>query len=151
MSKNGRWPLGIGIVVVLFVLSLIVFLVFALNQRVNLVEDDYYEKDLRYQQQIERIQRTRKEAAQPEVRYIKTSRQLYLRFRLKNDPQSLEGTLHIFRPSDSRMDRKIPLKLNAQAIQFINLSDLPPGYWKLKLDWVNGGAEYYHEQDLIIE
>ena len=58
VKKNISWPLGIGIIYGLFVVFLLIYLVYANFNTVDLVTKDYYAKDLKYQQQIDRQDRT---------------------------------------------------------------------------------------------
>ena len=57
-KKFPAWAVGITLLYSTFVVIMISFLIFTRFQKVNLVSEDYYEKGLQYQQQIEALRRT---------------------------------------------------------------------------------------------
>ncbi len=66
---SNLWPVSIIAFFVVFVGGLTAFSVFASNQQDDLVRADYYEEELRYQLQLDRINRTQLIRDRAEVRY----------------------------------------------------------------------------------
>lgn len=150
--KKGRnyWPAGIVLVLVLFMSYLIGFLAFSRMQRVDLVSKTYYEDELKYQQQIDRMRRTESAGMKPIIRYRKSAAEIVIEFPLKMAQAKSEGEIHFFRPSDSRLDFRVPLSPGDHGRQIIPTDTLKTGLWKLKLTWKAAGEEYYHEETLVL-
>ena len=62
MKLKLSWGTGIVISFVVFMSSTLAVVIYLMNQDVDLVTRDYYKKELAYQDQIERIERTNKMA-----------------------------------------------------------------------------------------
>jgi hypothetical protein len=58
--------------------------------------------------------------------------------------------MHLFRPSDARLDQKIDFEITSQNENAFDLKTLKPGYWKLKLTWSENGVDYFHEEKINI-
>lgn len=135
--------------IVLFVGFLLGILIFAMLQPQNLVSKNYYNEELAYQQHIDKVQRLKVLQNEPRFNYLKTG-QLSVQFPAKWLEQPISGTLLFFRPSDSRLDRTLPLNIGADGMQLIDVYGFQPGLWKIKLDWQMSGISYYAESSLVI-
>jgi hypothetical protein len=62
----------------------------------------------------------------------------------------LIGELHLYRPSAAGMDRRLPLKPEADGTQILNARDLAPGLWKAQLHWTAGGQDYFVDRRLVL-
>ena len=67
------------------------------------------------------------------------------------DPAGTQGTIRLFRPSNSSWDRSVPIALDAAGAQLIPGDKLIRGYWKVKIDWQSNGESYYFEQPIVIQ
>lgn len=113
-------------------------------QRIDLVRDDYYQTEMAYQQQINRLTRTAQLAESPAVRFDAARQQLY--FSLP-DKGLAGGKLTFYRPSDRRQDLIVPLTPGQTSLSTARLAK---GFWRVQLSWSVDGQEFYHEQPLTI-
>ncbi|GAB3663031.1 hypothetical protein GCM10028791_38340 [Echinicola sediminis] len=106
---------------------------------IHLVTEHYYEEELRYQEQIEKISNTAmlEEAV---MKFDASSKSLQVSLK-----EGTKGTLWLFRPSDARMDQRIDFAFENTEIQSVSLSDLKKGYWRAKVAWSMDGKEYFEE------
>ncbi|HLT08638.1 MAG TPA: FixH family protein [Cyclobacteriaceae bacterium] len=140
-----NWGHGLIIFFGAFVLLMISLVVICVRQDdIHLVTQNYYEEEINYQQQIEKIANA-KDLDYDALAYEAASKQMHL-----NLPQGAEGTLHLFRPSDARLDQKIPIKMQKGEAMSIDLAHLQPGYWRVKLNWQEGGTAYYLEEQISL-
>ena len=151
MAKKSFWPLGIILVYGLFFLFLIGFLIFSRFQNRDLVVRDYYEQDQIYQQQIERVKRTRNLADKIKINYDRVNQQITLQFPVEWNPSAISGQIHFFRPAEAKLDRMIPLNLSEQGVQSTDLRQFARGLWRMKIHWDVDGVEYYQEEVFIVE
>jgi len=144
-----NWGTGIFIVIVLFLLAVIGFFIFINTLDINLVEDNYYEKELVYQQRIEKINNTSQ--LQGKINISQGSGILILQFPEVDPEFVVSGTIMLYRPSDPKKDVIMPLLLDKSGRQEIDISGIAKGKWTVKIEWEMGGKEYYFEEGLIIE
>jgi len=142
-----NWGTGILIFIVLFLIAIVSFVIFTTTQKVNLVEEDYYPKELNFDSQIEKNSNT--EALAEKVMIISADSVIVIRFpELFKDGQ-LEGSILVYRPSDDKEDILYPIHLDSNLYQILPASKLLPGKYIIKLDWTFEGVEYFQEQIII--
>ena len=108
-----------------------------------MVTDNYYEKELKYQEQINRIERTNKLSKQPEIQYDG----IMIKIIYPNIPDkvSAKDFVLLYRPSDNSKDIKIPVNTDTSGIQVISAERLDRGIWRVQVNWTSSGSEYYTE------
>ncbi len=150
-AKSGRmWMWSLVAAIAGSILFFVGFAVWTFQDDVELVYDNYYAKDVVFDQQIKRIARTEALRFKPRLEYKQSAEILELNYPLALGHTPSEGTILLFRPADLHQDRLFSLALQGDSLQTIPLPDLLPGLWRIKLDWTSGGEEYYLEQALIV-
>jgi hypothetical protein len=150
-SKTGTaWPIGIFVFYGVFVVALVIAVFISVNNDMEMVTDNYYEKTLKYEEQIGRIRNTDTLPEKPQAVLSKDKAFLILTMPEISGTRDFKGDIHLFRPSNFRLDRKIPLQLSKQGIQLIPVSDLDTGKWQVQIQWAVAEKEYYFEKVLIL-
>jgi hypothetical protein len=143
-----NWGTGIAVSIAIFMIGSITEMLFFMNHDVDLVTDNYYEKTLVYQEQIEIQKRSADLSEEIKINY--NDDLINLTF-----PQSFYGEINygeifFYRPSDSKKDFKIPLRLNNEGIQAVSASKMLKGYWKIDISWNMKKQKYQIEKSLFI-
>ncbi len=150
MRKSSLWPLAIASVYLLFILLLVAFVIFSQYQNNDLVTKDYYTQEIMYQNQIDRIQRS-KSLSDPVIwKYDSDDKLLTINFPANLEYGLISGNVLLFRPSDARMDRLIAIKLLSDGSHTVSTKHLSPGLWKLKIFWQLNQTDYYEEGTVVI-
>lgn len=151
-QKKSRlsWGVGVWLIYGGFVIFILACVVVASMQQFDLVEDNYYERGVGYQQDIDRNQRTSELADQPAI-LLTPERAVQVIFPAAFTPTKLSGTVKLYRPSNSRYDKNYGLKVDNLSTMLIPMNDLPTGLWKVKLAWNYDGKTYYNEETIIVE
>lgn len=146
--KKFHWGHGIVLSFIIFGAGLAVSLYIAFSNRIELVSDDYYERGLSYQRQMQRMA----DAAglDSAVSAVMSDGMLVVTVPRSDTVAVVSGILRLFRPSDGRRDVIVPIALDGTGRQRIPVAALEPGLWRLKVDWTEGGKAYYHEQPVVI-
>jgi len=139
-----NWGKGIVLTFVIFVGVIATLVTISMKQDVSLVSKDYYVEELAYQDQIDRINNKNSMEKKPEIK--KTGEVIVLQL---NVPES-DGSVHFFRPSNARFDKKYKLAINESGTQVFKASDFEKGFWKVKINWQKDGKEYYSEHNLVL-
>jgi nitrogen fixation protein FixH len=150
-SKKSRWGIGIFALYGGFVVFILICVAFASLQSFDLVESDYYQKGLDYQQRIDRVNRTATSGGSPGFGYDAAQNAIVISFPASISAESLGGVVTLFRPSNAQWDRTIPLRLASDNRQIISAEALAKGRWRIKIDWSVGDTAYYAEDFFDLE
>ncbi len=118
---------------------------------VELVYDNYYDKDVVFEQQIRRVERTDALGEKPQLHYSNEREELKILFPISLRNPELKGDILLFRPSDLNQDRTFELNLIGDSLQILSVPGMTRGLWRLKLSWSSQGLEYYHEESLMVK
>ena len=138
-----NWGTGIAIFLAIYMAGIIGMVIFSFQKEVNLVTEDYYQKELEYEDQIQRMNNANKLKNQPTLELSRAAEAILLTFPLSLTPG--EGTVLFYRPSDFTKDKKYKLKLDQENKQIFDFADMATGLWKVKLLWEEGEKSYYKE------
>jgi hypothetical protein len=138
-----NWGYKIAIGFSIFCLSIIGVTIYFMMQKVDVVTDNYYEKELKYQEQIDKVTRTRLLKNPMEI--SNTGKELIIKFPNVPDKTQNKDFISLYRPSDNTKDVKIPVVTDTSRIQVVSVEKLVKGYWKIQVNWTSGGSEYYYE------
>ncbi|WP_018477919.1 FixH family protein [Pontibacter roseus] len=148
-KKFTYWPYAIVIAMVLFMGYIAMFVYRAMNQEVGLVSKDYYQQEIAYQDQIDRVKRTQA-LGDVMINYNAEAETILLQLPATYRDMSLSGTITLFRPSDDKLDKQFPLQLGRDQSQLIEASGLEKGVWKLRVNYSSGEETFYSEKTIQI-
>lgn len=143
-----NWGTNIAIVYIAFVLLSVGMAVYMMNMDVNLVTEDYYEKELRYQDKINSINRA--DALPENLRLVRKEKSAELIFPKLFPFEDIEGEVKLYRPSSGKMDVTEKIELDSTYTLTIDIKILMPGYWKVKVDWRVKSVSYFNEFKLFL-
>ncbi|MFA8434482.1 MAG: FixH family protein [Marinifilaceae bacterium] len=145
--KKLNWGNKIAIGASTYVIGILIFVGFSTTQKINLVSKDYYPKEIKYQDQIEKIKNTN--ALKEKILVTQENGTLQLQF-----PNEIEGAIQgeivFYRPSDYEMDVKLKIALNQDNTQNINTDNLLSGRYNVKIEWSTEGKEYFQEEAIFV-
>lgn len=143
-----NWGWGIAIFYSLFVIVMIGMVIMSSRQEINMVQDQYYEKDLNYESFRKSRQNASELVSKSMVTYDAGTKSISLEF--PETLQKIQGEVTLYRPSSQSMDKKWPVQLNDAGVMQIKTEDLLPGLWRVLVDFKASGKSYYHEQVVVI-
>jgi hypothetical protein len=142
------WGTKIAILYIGFVLLIITMVVMCVNQKVDLVSDDYYQKELAFQYRINETNNAN--ALSEKITHIIADKNLELKFPAAFKEKNVTGEIVFFRPSDASKDYKTLVQLDAEQLQSIPLNKLSKGMYKMQIDWKVNASSYFHEETIVI-
>ena len=140
-----NWGTKIGLLYTVFVLFTLGMVYLAVNQKYDLVTEDYYAREIAYQGTIDSRQRA--ENLDKELTTSIEGNNLKVVFPQQN--AELKGSIVCFRPSDESKDFTEEFSIN-DGIYKIPLSQFIRGKYTLKINWDEKGVTYYKEQIIVI-
>lgn len=143
-----NWGTGILIIYIIFVGLSFWFISFAMSKDVNLVTDDYYKKEIKYQEQIDKIKRTNNLSEKLKVKV--QSESIIFQFPSIFPSDKIEGNILLYRPSNSYSDHSLSINLDKNNEQSFSSEHLLKGLWKIKVDWKVDSLTYFNEENIMV-
>ena len=144
-----NWGTGIVLAFIGFI-AFIMYFVFRMStdDRANhdLVTEEYYKKELSYQQDIDASKSATEMNANLTVE--KTDEGLVIHFPEQFDPKKIKGTVSLYRPSNKHLDTDFPISLSNTHL-LIPDDRLVDGRWDLTVKWQYEGKPFLHKEKLI--
>jgi hypothetical protein len=137
-----NWGKSIVLVFILFAVFIGVLVTVCVKQDISLVSKNYYEEELDYQKQIERMNNTSRLPVKPVISVSNGSLQITYSTLQQVD----EGQLKLFRPSDVHFDRQFKVQPFLNPIQYFDVHDFPKGMYRARMQWSSNGKEYFMEE-----
>lgn len=143
-----NWGTGLAIGLGLFIIFILNFVIrIATQDKYNheLVTDNYYEKELVFQKEIDGAQNASR-LAHPVVGK-KTAKGYEFSFPQEFDAKKITGTVSFYRPSNEHLDFKKDLKMQKNTL-LISDETLVPGRWDVKIEWQYQGESYFYKDKI---
>ncbi len=142
------WGIKVIMAFVFFAGGIGVMVGISMSKNIDLVTENYYEKELKHQDKINMINRTN--VLKDKIKLATNKESITIKFPDDFAEQSIEGKIHFYRAMDKKKDFEINIQKNESNFQEIKTSDMDKGSWKIQIDWKASGCEYFYESDLFI-
>ncbi|MCK9409407.1 MAG: FixH family protein [Bacteriovoracaceae bacterium] len=149
MKVQMNWGTWIVVSFIFFAVGTFAMVYISMSTNVDLVTDDYYEKELKYQDHIDLVKGTN--ALEQQVGIDLTASVLRISFPRIGTRGTYSGTVEFFRPSDKRGDISSPISIDTSFIQTFPAKMFAKGLWRVKISWTVGAQNYYSELPLIVQ
>lgn len=150
MKKGIFWPIGISVFLLCFVSYLISVVIFSRRTKVELVSPDYYEEELKYQNDIDAQKNANSMEHKVAIAQDK-DQNLVISFPKEVDKTNLVGIIKLLRPDDSGGDLAFPLTLNSNNQHIVHRGLLRKGAYKFSLSWTVNKKDYMIKQNIYIK
>lgn len=143
-----NWGYNIAAFYIFFVLVLLIVVFIFMRQDVGLVTNDYYAKEIAYQEEIDKTNRTKELTEQLDITVEPA--QIIFSFPKMFRSGDIDGTIHFYRPSNKEKDFVADIVTDSSRIQIIETSKLEKGLWKVKVDWSVNNVSYFTEKIVMV-
>ncbi|NND06592.1 MAG: hypothetical protein HKN87_09445 [Saprospiraceae bacterium] len=142
-----NWGTSIAIFYALFVIIMVGMVVYASKQDVNMVQDNYYDKDLNYESF--RTSRANAEAISDkiDINYFQGKN---IVLTLPDNMVVENGKITMYRPSNRHLDKQFNIELDSKNSMHISTEHLMRGAWRIIIDWTHDGKSFHHEEQLVL-
>jgi hypothetical protein len=142
------WGYKILIVYLLFVAGIVFLVVKSSTQNQDLVTENYYEQELRYQDKIEETERAN--ALSSPVKYYVNDGLLNIIFPEEMTNKTLNADILVYCTADKRKDLIENIKTQNRHVRF-KIPSQNKGLHAIKVTWKADGITYYNEHKMIIQ
>jgi len=149
-TPRNPWPIAIIAYFILFISFTVVLVVYISHQKMDLVRGDYYDDEIRYQEQLDRMNRTQPFNAQVAIAYDSTLQSIRIALPSAHAQSQASGRIRLYRPSDEGLDQDLKLALGADGVQQVDAKKLKTGLWKVRVYWTVDGRDYFFGKTVVI-
>jgi nitrogen fixation protein FixH len=142
------WSYKIILLYVVFITGMLIMVYVASRQTNEMQEDNYYAKELKYQEVIDG--KNNLNAIAEKLSITNSNNELILKIPAVTISNIKNGTVFFLRPSDQSKDIHLPLEVNEKGEQHIPLNNFVSGLYTVKISWKNNGTVYFSEQNFNV-
>lgn len=137
------WGYKILFVYVAFVIGILFLAYKASQEKFDLVTENYYDAELKYQDVINQKQRVAELSAPPLITHSANS----ISIQLPNEfiAKNVKGEVYLYRASDATKDIRKTFSTQSGSVR-ISLDKNLSGSYEVKLSWQANGTSFYNEQ-----
>ena len=150
VSRFNPWPVSIIAFFSIAIIGCATFITFCSRHPADLISPNYYEEEVRYQGQIDRVQRTQETAPLASVTYDSSAKRITIAVPPSMVVAKAEGQIQLYRPSEMNLDKKLKLELSPNGTQTIDAASLLPGLWKVRVSWTVDNRQFFLDQKLVV-
>ena len=144
-----NWGHKIGIVIVAFVISMLGMVFFASQQTNEMIDDNYYQKELAYQDVIDAKQNLYDLTSDNLVN--QNVNELFITLPYGSFEKLEKGHIELLRTDAKIKDIQLPIIPNGSNRRSIQKSELTKGVYNARIRWTSNGKEYYKEESIYVE
>jgi hypothetical protein len=141
-----NWGHKLVFFTVSFMMFIIVMVYRISTQKVDLVDQNYYENGIRYQEEINKYSASKD--IKHEIDFSATNNEITFQTLAKN---TIIGEMHFYRPSDSKLDFVKPFTVNTEGKHVCSTKELKKGPWKVTYEWKTNNTLMAAEKQIVIE
>lgn len=144
-----NWGHGLTIFILLFILTMVGMVVYSFQQTNEMIDDNYYQKEVEYQNLINRKQRLH-QLLHNESLWVDSNQCIYLKLPQNSYDAALKGTIEMVKIDNQKFDMTLPLVVNAEGYQSIPKNTLEKGSYRMRVKWNTMSDSFYYDQTIFI-
>lgn len=144
-----NWGHKLTIVIGLFILAMVSMVYLAFQQTNDMVDTNYYDKELKYQLKIDAAHNLNAQSKEVLVAQFENNVRIML-------PKNLiknfaNGKLEFLKSDDKKKDLNLSFQPDTAGQFIVEGKNFVRGLYKVRLQWESDEKSYYREQDLMLE
>ncbi len=144
-----NWGHGVIIILIFFFIGLGIMVFVSMRQNIEMVDDHYYDKELKYQKIIDAKNNL---ALLNDSVFVAEDRDgITIKMPQGAREDISGGTLEFQRPSDKTLDRVVAIEADSSGSQLLPRAAFKNGVYRLRASWKSRGTEYFYEKDVFIK
>ncbi len=141
--KKFNWGTGLVIGLIIFLAFPLVLLYITIGNRQEIVVDDYYPRELKHQEVIDKQKNFH--GSRAEVKITERNDSLIIRFPDSFKPETTSGHAWFYAPANKSADITLELRINEHREMTIPTTLFKASRYIIKLDFITDQKPYYTE------
>ena len=143
------WGYKISLLYLGFMALIFTLVVKSMNIKTDLVANDYYSQEIRYQEKINAANNAKQ--LNVSLSFLIEDDSIQLFFPLVDSTNAFVGSILFFRPSDNTKDVDIKIHLDKTGIQKVSTRSFLKGLYKMQISWSDGTKQYFVEEVVVLK
>ena len=144
-----NWGHKLTVVIGIFILAMLSMVYLAFQQTNDMVDTNYYDKELKYQLKIDAAQNLN--AASTEVLVTQFEKNVKILLPKNLTKNFANGKLEFLKSDDKKRDLNLSFQPDTAGQFIIDGKRFVRGLYKVRVQWESEDKSYYREQDLMLE
>ena len=115
----------------------------------DLVTPDYYAKELKFQDQVDKQKRTHSLKEQPSWNVI--GNKVAIMFPVEMVAKNIKAEILFYNASEAKSDFTVSCSPDSTGLCQVSSEKFKHGVYEMKIDWSAGGVSYYNEGTINIQ
>lgn len=143
------WGKGITIFIILFIITMLGMVWLSMKQNVEMVDANYYQKEIEYQSVIDGKNRLKAQTNGAEFYQEQNDRHVLI---LNNAYYEPKDTIFVelLKLDQAKRDSRFIINQYQDSIYELNTSALKIGTYRMRASWKHNNLPYYFEKDIFI-
>jgi nitrogen fixation protein FixH len=141
---------GILVVLLLFMAGMSALVYKCTKQSIDLVSNNYYEKELKYQNQIDKENQTLALSEDMQIAYDQEKQLVTFQYPGTFESTNISGKITFYKPDNASLDFEKPINVNKDNSQHVTANSLASGWWNVKVDWNVNAISYFKETKILV-
>ncbi len=130
----------------------ILFMVYkCTQQKVDLVTDKYYEREVKYQDQYNSMMSSNEVKNHATISLSSDKTFILISYPKTLNKGSANGSFYFFKPDNSNLDFSVKVLPDISNSQQIATSNLSKGWWRIQMSWTLNNTKLYQEEKVFIQ
>jgi len=144
-----NWGKGITLVIILFIITMLGMVFYASKQTNEMVENNYYDKELKYQSLIDASKNLNVISTDSLIVQVENQLKVVIPNVLVNGFK--DGNIEFLSNDAEKKDTNIAFSPDSSGNYIIPRNDIKSGYYNARIKWMSNEKNYYREQKVIIK
>lgn len=140
------WGVKIIIAFIIFAGGIGTMVGISMSKNIDLVSENYYEKELKYQERIDMINRTNSLTEKPIIENVSGT----IKIKFPASKENITGKINFYRAMDKKKDFSVDISKDENGVQAIPTVKMDKGNWKTEVIWKMNGKEYFTQSEIFI-
>lgn len=131
-----------GVSFMLFVSGMVYFMT---QQKIELVDENYYEKGIRYQDELNKLSAVQGK----DIEFTYATAAAEIQFKLVQPLTTVQ--VNLYRPSDAALDQHITVTTDTAGYGKVSTAALTKGLWEVKMEWPDAGRTLTYTKPITVQ
>ncbi|MBL8007088.1 MAG: FixH family protein [Ignavibacteria bacterium] len=142
------WGIKVIVMYGLFSAGILLMVFVSMGKNVDLVSENYYEKEIKYQNQIDILRKSAE--INNKIETVLNGNEILINYNDSELKGRISGEIVFYRPSDAKKDFKVEINPGVNGIQSVASDNLDKGQWKIRFDIMQNNEKYFAEKTIFI-
>ena len=146
-----NWGHKIIVLYVVFMFGILFMVYKCTQQKVDLVTDKYYEREIKYQDQYDGMTKSNTKEYHADIVLNSGKTDLTINYPANNKAEQVNGEIYFFKPDNANLDFSVQVQVDSNNQQIIPVNKLAKGTWRVQMSWNQAQVKLYQEEKILLQ